>query len=246
MRMRSDHFKDEWPAAYHHAMKKRGILKIKNRMMAGPTEAAPASVPGGSGEDTSPLWTGLVHLVAVRNPVSRAASALHYKYWGWKRSVYGECQRRSMDLSACLQAGFRLKETGQWEASLWTPHQASVMRDQVLGNYMVDHFALGGDLAAAKDTLQFFSLVVDLEYAEQSSVLIKCVLGWRDASESVRWHGNQNRNSSSSRAKNFLVDMDGPTKEMFLSYIVNDTLLYSHTRGLMQKHYDAAVKEINT
>jgi hypothetical protein len=71
------------------------------------------------------------------------------------------------------------KERHPW----WTRAQINKIRSQVLGNFFVDHLGLDGDLAGAQTALERFTVVVDLSHWKESSLLLRCVLGWRSVTQ---------------------------------------------------------------
>jgi hypothetical protein len=101
----ADYFKKEWPSKYHEE------YGAKYHMLHYSSDAAEG--------DLSVLWTAVPHVLTVREPTSRAGSALTYKFFGWGQSLQEACAALGLDAGASKQTSrAQSRDSGAYHFSL--------------------------------------------------------------------------------------------------------------------------------
>jgi hypothetical protein len=229
----ADHYKTNWPSDFHAS-------PVFNRML---TKGL---------QDKAPEWQGLLHVLILRNPLERALSAFNYRYFGWSNSIREACSKKGLDTDECMTMAFKLKnettasynkDNGEptWALGIWTKHQIVKILTQVLGNFLLNHLAVGEDMGVAKANMRSFAVILDLSMPAQNGLLLNCVLGWKH----INHTSSTNANAQSQPSIQLLDLLSHNTRSRILGYIDKDMTLYDYGLRLLLDHHKRALQELH-
>jgi hypothetical protein len=172
-------------------------------------------------EKYNEVWSKYVHVILLREPLDLAMSALRYQFVHMRQSIFDTCLQNGWNANDCMEVLFHIKEDKDYsKASYFTDEQINRIRQQILGNFTINHLSLTGDLEEAKRRLSRFHLIIDLSKQDQADYLISCVLGWR-----IDHDVKRNKNAEI-KAKDVFADLKPKTIERWSQYLTYERQLY--------------------
>jgi hypothetical protein len=177
-----------------------------------------------SGKKYKHAWNNYIHVMTIRKPLDLAMSAFRYRFWELDESIIDVCEQHKLRANDCLEELFRIKEHEKHTiAKYFNQQQKNRIREELFGNFSINHLSLTGDLEEARKRLSRFHLIVDLSYEKESDYLISCVLGWK-INHDVR--ANKNK---AVKAKDVWSELKNETITRWSEYLRYEQELYGKT-----------------
>lgn len=174
------------------------------------------------GEYRELVWSSMVHVLVIRHPVDMALSAFNFKFPGTDESIVSRCKSFNISTNNCMKELFRIKDDTTIKThKFFNAQQLNRIRNEILGDYVINTFSLGGSFKEAKDLLVRFSLIIDLSLKSITTTLMDCVLGWNSIKHPVL--NNVNRKTPTTTL------FDGLTTETIKTitkYLHKEIMLY--------------------
>ncbi len=235
-----------FPSSYHAIMGKNLHFDSKSKKSKEPA-----------------FWTALPHVLGIRHPLDSALSAFTYEFAFYKGSILGSCIKWSKlhptanslassssiynnaaekHVEKCMLMAMEVKDGIKEYEEIWGDYQRNKIRSHVLGNFLVDHLSVGGNLEEAKANLRRFSMVFDITMGRITTHLARCVLGWSHVTSVA--HANHLEKRSNKRRISFSSleqQLTPTTRDRMRQYQQKDLELYAYALQLITSHYHEAI-----
>jgi hypothetical protein len=178
------------------------------------------------------VWNDYIHVITIRKPLDLAMSALRFQFHLMGGSIYSVCSDHNVTTNDCMKELFRIKDKKlNWLENYFNKEQLNRIREEILGNFTINHLSLMGDLEEAKERLSRFHLIIDLSYQNKAYYLISCVLGWKN-----KFWANSNTNNAV-KSHDIFENLSNETIARWSEYLRYDQELYGTCSVIMAVMY---------